>query len=47
MGGAGFGFSSGLESEEEKKENGGLDGVRVFRPNLSASRPFMEDDEAA
>lgn len=45
MGGAGI-FSSGGESgeEEEKKEAPyGSSGVRVFRPNLSASGRFTED----
>lgn len=42
MGGAGFGFSSGLSSEEEKK-GPAMDGLKVFRPNLTGSQHFRED----
>ena len=47
-------FSSGAESADEEEKKGGLErlaasraGVRVFRPNLSASHPFREDSAAA
>ena len=40
-------LSSGNESEEEKKEVPARTGVRVFRPNLSASHPFREDTISA
>ena len=46
MGGGDF-LSSGNESEEEKKEVPVRTGVRVFRPNLSASHPYREDASAA
>ena len=37
-------LSSGAESaDEEEKKGGSRAGVRVFRPNLSASHPFRED----
>lgn len=44
MGGANI-FSNGESDEEEKKEAApyGHAGVRVFRPNLSATGRFTED----
>ena len=53
FGGEGI-LSSGNESADEEEKKGGLErlaasrtGVRVFRPNLSASHPFREDSVAA
>ena len=44
----------GILSSDEEEQKGGLErlaasraGVRVFRPNLSASHPFREDSVTA